>query len=100
MKLLTDELRAKLPPLDSAEWEYQPIALARFYTPDADWVWFPTAGSPIDGDFEFFGYVEGMYPEWGYFRLSELENIRGKKGLLVMRDLFFTPKSMAEYVRW
>jgi hypothetical protein len=100
MELLTDELRAKLPALDGAEWQYQPVALARFYTPDADWAWYPTAGSPIDSDFEFFGYVEGMYPEWGYFRLSELQNIRGRKGLPVLRDLAFTPKSMEAYLRW
>jgi Protein of unknown function (DUF2958) len=42
-------------------------------------------------DFLFFGYVIGQEAELGYFSLSELEQIRGRFGLPVERDLSFKP---------
>ncbi len=40
MKLLTDELRKRLPPLRATEHEDDPIAVVKFFTPDAGWTWF------------------------------------------------------------
>lgn len=50
-------------------------------------------GSP---DVECFGYVVGTHPEYGYFSLAELAEIRGPMGLRIERDLFFTPTPMSK----
>ncbi|CCF85383.1 hypothetical protein NITHO_490006 [Nitrolancea hollandica Lb] len=42
-------------------------------------------------DFVFFGYVQGLEAELGYFSLSELEQLRGALRLPVERDLYFEP---------
>lgn len=91
MKLLTEELRQRLPPLDSQEAEANPLVHAKFFTPDSSWTWWVTEGSPEGNDFRFFGFVQGFEEEWGYFLLSELETATGPLGLHVERDLYFTP---------
>ena len=89
MKLLTDELRAALPPLYSQEGEADPIVYVKFFLPGTAWTWFVTEGSPQDEDFLFFGFVVGLESEFGYFLLSELESVRTRLGLGVERDLYF-----------
>jgi hypothetical protein len=42
-----------------------------------------------DGDWLFFGLVDGMEREWGYFVLSELQSIKGPFGLTIERDLHY-----------
>ena len=37
----------------------------------------------------FFGYVDSLYPEWGYFCRAEIENATGPLGLNIERDLHF-----------
>src|SRR6267142_3887030 len=91
MKLLTAELRASLPPLYAQDGNNDPIVHAKFFTPDSNWTWFVTEGSPDEDDFRFFGYVIGHEEEWGYFVLSELESARGPMGLPIERDLYFDP---------
>lgn len=99
MKLLTQEVRASLPPLRAQEGAADPVAYAKFFTPDAGWTWYATEGEPEGGDFLFFGYVEGLECEWGYFLLSELESVRGRLGLPVERDLYFAPTSVSKLTR-
>lgn len=88
MKLLTKKLREKLPPLYATEKEEDPMVICKFFTPDSDWTWYAIE---FDGDDRFFGYVEGHFPETGYFSLSELESVRGPWGLPIERDRHFTP---------
>ena len=47
-------------------------------------------------DFRFWGLVEGFEKEYGYFMLSELEEVRGPMGLPIERDLWFKPKTLEE----
>lgn len=89
MQLLTDELRRVLPPLYAQEHASTPIVYAKFFTPDSNWTWYVTEGSPDGDDFRFFGFVCGLESEWGYFLLSELEAARGPLGLPIERDLHF-----------
>jgi hypothetical protein len=96
MKLLTDELRAQLPPLYAQEHEDDAMIYAKFFTPWTGWTWFVTEGSQEDDDFIFFGYVIGLEAEWGYFSLNELESVRGPAGLTIEQDLYFTPKRKSE----
>jgi len=96
MKLLTGELRAQLPALYAQEGAIDMMIYAKFFTPDSNWTWFVAEGQEKDGDFLFFGYVNGHCLEAGYFLLSELESNRGPRGLPIERDLHFTPAPWSE----
>ncbi len=107
MKLITQELLQQLPPLYSQENEKDPLVICKFFYPDFPWTWYAIEGSPVDEDgfydtdkekvdFLFFGYVAGDFPELGYFSLRELQANRGKWGLLVERDMYFTPTPLSE----
>jgi len=93
MKLLTNELRRKLPPLYAAEHEEDPLVICKFFTPDSSWTWYAIE---FDGDDTFFGFVEGLENELGYFSLSELESVRGPLGLPIERDLYFPPCRLSQ----
>jgi hypothetical protein len=99
MMLLTKEIIKKMPKLythDGKPANQVPIAV-KFFTPDANWTWYVTEGEQqANGDWEFFGLVDGMEKELGYFTLSELQAIRGKFGLPVERDKYFDNKTLAD----
>ena len=96
MQLLSEELRAQLPPLYGQEDESDAMIYAKFFTPWTGWTWYVTEGSQQEEDFIFFGYVIGFEGEWGYFSLNELESVRGPGRLTIERDLHFTPKRRSE----
>ena len=92
--LLDDESREKLPPLYSGEEQgLDALAQVKFFTPDAQWTWY---ASEFDGDDIFFGLVNGLELEFGYFSLKELQSVKGPMGLPIERDLHFEPKSLRE----
>jgi len=97
MKLLTSEMRKKLPKYKAQENSKDPTVYLKFFHVFSSWYWFVTEGEPVldnDGievDFHFFGYVKGDFPEWGTFALSELESIN-LRGLPMERDKFFSPQ--------
>lgn len=94
MYLLTKAIRRKLPALYANEEQGTDApAIVKFFTPDSSWTWY---ASEFDGDDLFFGLAVGTEPELGYFRLSELQAVRGKLGLPVERDKFFTPRPLRE----
>lgn len=95
MKLLTQEIRAKLPKLYATEKVPlgDKILVAKFFTPDSNWTWYATE---FDGKDLFFGLVDGFEREWGYFTLRELENATGPMGLHIERDMYWTPKKFKE----
>ncbi len=45
-------------------------------------------------DVLFYGYVEGLFDEWGTFSLKELSELRGPFGLKVERDLYWKKQSV------
>lgn len=95
MKLLTKELEVKLPPLYSQDGKgYEAIALAKFFTPDSSWTWYATEYDPVER--VFFGLVDGLEKELGYFRLDELESVKGPLGLSIERDIYFEPTRIKE----
>ncbi len=102
MKLLTAELRNRLPALYNQEDRPDATVYAKFFTPDSSWTWFVTEGSPeldeagAEVDYRFFGHVIGQESEWGYFVLSELESARGPMGLSIERDLYFETGPFSE----
>ncbi len=97
MKLLTKEIRNRLPKIYTSQNDRNPVIHVKFFTPWSNWTWFV---SEFDGKDRFFGLVEGFEREWGYFLLSELESICGPGGLRIERDPHFTPcraSELAEY---
>jgi len=94
MHLLTKAIRRRLPPLYANEEQgTEALAIVKFFTPDSSWTWY---ASEFDGDDLFFGLAVGVEPELGYFRLSQLQSIRGKLGLPVERDRFYKPTPLCE----
>ncbi|HUN06258.1 MAG TPA: DUF2958 domain-containing protein [Aggregatilineales bacterium] len=94
MDLLPGELRAALPKLYANEQlGMEAIAPIKFFTPDANWTWYPTE---FDGDDLFFGLVAGHGVELGYFSLSELESVVGGLSLPIERDLYFSPTKLSD----
>jgi len=94
MKLLTQAIRRKLPPLGFQE-PLGPKAMVhvKFFTPDSNWTWYATE---FDGRETFFGLVDGHEKEMGNFSLSELQTARGPLGLAIERDLYWRPKTLEE----
>jgi hypothetical protein len=68
--------------------ESDPMVQVKFFFPDFSWTWYAIE---FDGDDLFYGFVDGFEKELGYFRLSELMENRGKLGLEIERDFWFTP---------
>jgi hypothetical protein len=96
VELLPEELRKMLPPLYGQDGTDDPIVYIKFFTPDSSWTWFVTEGSEDEGDFRFFGFIQGQEDEWGYFLLSELKAARGPHGLEIERDLYFNPRPFSQ----
>jgi hypothetical protein len=108
LQLLDSKTRARLPELYSQEEKgLDALAQVKYFTPDANWTWYASEGSPVDEegyvdtanekvDFLFFGLVSGLELELGYFSLAELEDVRGPLGLPIERDEDFEPKTLRE----
>jgi hypothetical protein len=98
MKLLDDELRQKLPPLNSQEADDDPFVHAKFFLPGTDTAWYVTEGEAAGDDFVFFGFVSQPVNQFAEFQLSQLERIRGPHDASVERDAAFTPGRLTEVV--
>ena len=104
LHLLTDDILRKL----QAQDPYHPtgpgrelrpdeeLVILKLFTPDANWTWYAVSASKDDetGDVQFFGLVDGLECELGYFWLSEIQRVRGSFGLPVERDLHWEPKPL------
>ncbi len=114
MKLLTKEIRRRLPALYSQEDEKDPMVICKFFDPSGLWTWYAIEGSPVDEngyydtdkekvDFLFFGLVIGLEPELGYFSLKELVSAKqGCAGLLALpieQDMCFKPCRLSQVKR-
>lgn len=96
MQLITDEIRRQLPPLYTTENASDPVAWVKYFTPDSPWTWYATE---FDGQDTFFGLVQGLEEELGYFSLAELQQARGPFGLPIERDLHFQPTPLSQLQR-
>ena len=95
--LMPKSLRSELPDIGATEDERDPMIRAKFFYPDFSWTWYAIE---FDGDDLFFGLVDGFEKELGYFCLSELTENRGKLGMEIERDLFFTPCALSAILPW
>lgn len=71
--------------------DIDPRPVVKLFTPDAGATWLITEADPEDPD-HLFGLCDlGLgEPELGYVSLVEIQSVRGKLGLPVERDLYFT----------
>jgi hypothetical protein len=93
MMLLTKANRKALPPLYSQENVADPMVVVKFFDPTGSCTWYATE---FDGEDIFFGLVDGFEPELGNFSLSELQRFRGRFGLGIERDMYFTPCPLSQ----
>ncbi len=93
MQLITKELAKRLPALGKSEHDADPVVQCKFFYPDFHWTWYAIE---YDGQDVCFGFVDGDFPELGYFSLAELIATRGKLGCQVERDRFFQPCRLSE----
>lgn len=123
MKMLTEEIRARIPGLYSQDGKGdEAVVHVKFFTPWGRWTWYATEATAFmaDGtelrlsavsldalldpssdveDVHFFGLVDGPEPELGYFSLREMQEIRGPAGLRIERDIHFGPRKLADVRR-
>ena len=109
MKLLTKDLHDRLlrngrvnqqiADESDGEAEADFLPVVKLFTPDGAATWLLTELDPDDTDIAFGLCDLGMgCPELGSVRLSELESVRGKLGLPIERDLYFTAtKTLSAY---
>ena len=105
--LLPESIRSQLPALYSQEaLGLSALAIVKFFTPDSNWTWYASEGSPVDEDgyydtdkpkvdFCLFGLVCGHEVELGYFSLNELEATTGPRHMPIERDLHFRSDTLA-----
>lgn len=100
MKLLTKELIAKFPKLNSTE-NKKPEdieVIAKFFDPCGSWTWYATEMQKEGNDFIFFGFVRGFENELGSFSLNELQSVKNRLGLGIERDLHFGKHMLSECI--
>jgi hypothetical protein len=68
-------------------------ALVKLFDPTGSWTWYI---SEWDGESECFGLVDGWEKEFGYFSLIELSQLKGKLGIGIEVDTYWTPKLLKE----
>lgn len=92
MKLITKKIEEKLAkfPLYSTDGHKEKEVIVKFFNPYGAGRWYVCEGEKQEnGDWLFFGLVELIEKEWGYFTLSELQSIPTPYGLGIERDTHY-----------
>lgn len=100
MKLITKEIEKKFEkfPLYSQDGKGDSAQIiCKFFNPCGVGTWYVMeAEKQEDGDYLFFGYVDLLEKELGYFTLNELKSLRLPFGLTIERDLYFDNHTLGE----
>jgi len=103
MQLMTKAIERKMPALYSSDGTEDRPIIVKYFTPDSNWTWYVIEGqresSEVDCDWMFFGLVDGFEKEFGYFRLSELQGVKGPLGLYIERDMHFKGR-LCDVYKW
>ena len=92
MELIPKEIKEQIPSLYETEDMKDPIVYVKLFLDG--WTWYITELS-IDGD-SAFGYVVSPFgSELGYFSLQEIQEVKGRLGIGVERDLYFKPTQLS-----
>ena len=105
-KLLTKKILASMPRIGATEGLPKEVKLVqvKYFTPFSCWTWYAVEGEWVrdkegrEVDYRFFGFVDGDFPEWGYFCLSEFDFLT--LGIpAVERDRFFDKQAIAPFLK-
>jgi hypothetical protein len=103
MKLLTKELEQRFAKIGSQENGKDPIVVCKFFDPTGAATWLATEYDPATKEFfgfaGLFGLKDSGTAEYGYFSLNELENVKGRFGLGIERDLHTPEQRISEYLK-
>ena len=88
MELLIKALRQQAPPLNSRQDGEDPPVPCRIVIPGCSWAWYPLE---FDGHNLCYGFVDGDFPEFGSFRLTELQEAARLYRTAPQLDPSFTP---------
>lgn len=94
MKLLTQEIRKKLPKIGETDNQADPMAIVKFFNPCGIGTWWAVEFDPESGI--FFGKADLGFPELGSFSLEELQGYKGVFGLGIERDNHFTARPLSQ----
>lgn len=97
MKLLTKALIRRFAAIGRQEDAKDPLVVAKFFNPTGAGTWYATEYDPETQC--FFGYVSifgDWNDEWGSFSLDELQEYRGRFGLGIERDLYFSEMPISQ----
>ncbi len=74
-RLIAEIRKREIPPLYTQENTADPMIYLEISLFQFPWRWYVSECEIEEsGDVLFFGFVNGDFDEWGYFRLSELED--------------------------
>jgi len=101
LALMQKACRLQRVPLDEAnvdEWGATIDATLRvkLFDPCGSFTWYVQSW---DGEDICFGYVQGFEGEWGSFSLKELAFTRGRLGIGIEIDTWFTPTQPEEIIK-
>lgn len=92
MKLITKQIEnvlSKYPLYSQDNKGENAVAICKFFL--QGFTWYVLEAQKNGNDYEFFGIVDGLEKEYGYFTLSQLQSLKGRWGLGVERDMYFKP---------
>lgn len=95
MLLITKAIAKKAQAQFSKGSDMGQLVVAKFFDPCGSWTWYLMNQDPDDPNY-LWGIVKGFELEMGSFSLAELSNVKGKLGIGIERDLWFTPKPAKE----
>ncbi len=95
MELLPLAIQAQLPAFYSTEKMEDTAKLVwiSYFHPMSSWHWYVLEYDPEEKI--FFGLVDGLEQEFGYFSLAELKSITSH-GMPIERDVWWTPTPLSE----
>ena len=96
---MTKELEKRFAKIGRQEDVKDPLVIAKFFNPTGAGTWYATEYNPERK--VFFGYVSifgDHNDEWGRFSLKELDEYKGRFGLGIERDLYFTERAISAVV--
>ena len=97
MKLLTKSQKTKLQKQyhTYAKEGMDQMVIAKIFDPTGFRTWYIMNQDPKDTDY-LWGIVYGFEPEIDSISLSELQSVKGRAGLGLERDKYFTPMKAGE----
>src|SRR5947208_2892504 len=100
MPLIDDQLRARLPPLNSQEAEDEPFVYTKLFLPGTSLSWYVLEGASTDyaGFVLSCMFIEREEHSFGHFPESFLEQFRGPNGEIVQPDRSFQEGRLTDVV--